>query len=103
MLPSRRDPRTIVAAAAMALMAPAFALAQQPSSAQTPPLQIGNHTDYKALQPTTSEVCGSGGKQSVDCSSEDAKALEEIRRQLDVPKQAQPDAGSTTPPPSGTR
>ena len=101
----RSDFRTLVAAAAMALMvAPEFALAQQPNAAPaTPPARIGNRTDYKELQSTTSEICGSGGKVSVDCSQKDAKELDNIRRSLDTPAPAYPASGRAVMPPDGTR
>ena len=100
----RSDPRTLIVSAVMALMfAPDLALAQQPDTTATPPRQIGNRTDYKERQPTTAEICDSGGKESVDCSQQDDKALEKIRRQIDAPEHVRPSAGSATIPPSGTR
>ena len=103
MVPRRRYPRTLVAAALMALMfAPQLAPAQQ-QSAPAPPRQIGNRTDYKELQPTTAQICGSGGKVSVDCSPEADKELDNIRRQIDKPDHVHPEADSATMPPSGTR
>ncbi len=100
----RRNPRTLVAAAVMALMfAPEFALAQQPSTDSTPPRQIGNRAGYKELQPTTAEICDSTGKASVDCSPRDDKDLENIRRQIDKPDHVKPGAAGAAMPPDGTR
>lgn len=102
--PSRRNPRIVFAAAVIALIVtPEFAVAQQPSTDPTPPRQIGNRTDYKELQPTTAEICGSGGKETVDCSPRSDQELDNIRRQLDKPARAHPQADDATTPPNGTR
>jgi hypothetical protein len=102
MLPRRRDPRTVVAAATgMALMfAPEFALAQQSNA---PPAQIGNRVDHQERQPSTAEICASGRRESVDCSPQTGKELEQIRREIGPAEQAHPDADHPTTPLNGTR
>jgi hypothetical protein len=83
------------------LVAPELALAQQPNA--PPPAQIGNRADHKELQPNPAAICGSGAKETVDCSPQTDEKLQEIRHEIDNPLPAHPGADSTTVPPSGTR
>jgi hypothetical protein len=102
MLPRSKGPGTLVVAAALALMvAPGLALAQQ--SNPPPPAQIGNRVGHKEVQPNPAAICGSGAKETVDCSPQTDEKLQEIRQEIENPRPAQPGADSATVPPSATR
>jgi hypothetical protein len=99
MLPRSKGLGTVVLVALM--VAPDLALAQQSNA--PPPAQVGNRVDHKEVQPNPAAICDSGAKETVDCSPQAGKKLQEIRQEIDAPPPAHPGADSTPAPPSSTR